>query len=494
MRLPAGLAATPSASRTVRPMPLASPTSRPVLVTPTPLPTEMLGETAVPTTATHWSIKSTPIPTLESDWLIYLNQFRYLADLPPLVEDTNLSLGSRDHSAYMVNNDNPDARDERRDNPYFTEAGRQAARNGNIFASPDAAATTDWAINFWLSAPFHAAAVLNPQLQSVGYAEFHDDSGLVKMAAVLDVKSGLASEPVDQHYPVYFPGNGRQTWIIRHSFLEYPDPLASCPGYEAPTGPPLLLQLGPDIVSPHVTDFQLEQGGQLLAACLFDQTTYRHEDEYAQELGRSILAEQRTVVLIPRYPLQVGSRYTVTITANGMTYRWHFDAVARPTTGQEKLDDLSFIWPVSNYEVYQSYWSRHPAIDILLPVGSPVWASAPGVVTFAGWQEKYGQTVMVNHGSGVLTRYAHLNAIYVRQEERVTQYTLIGASGDTGNSDMPHLHFEMIVNYYHPANPCDYLEIRLTVPAPFVTDPPLPKLPSGLSCGQVVFEAASPSR
>jgi murein DD-endopeptidase MepM/ murein hydrolase activator NlpD len=151
---------------------------------------------------------------------------------------------------------------------------------------------------------------------------------------------------------------------------------------------------------------------------------------------------------------------------------------------------LSFIWPVGSYEIYQGYWSRHPAIDILLPVGSPVWASAPGVVAFAGWNERgYGQTIILDHGDGVRTRYAHLDAIYVRQGQEVAQHTLIGASGNSGNSDIPHLHFEMIVNYYRPANPCRYLEIRVAVPAQFVTDFPLPKIPPGLDCGRVVIEA-----
>ncbi len=84
------------------------------------------------------------------------------------------------------------------------------------------------------------------------------------------------------------------------------------------------------------------------------------------------------------------------------------------------------------------------------------YASADGIVQFAGAKRGYGNTVEINHGNGIVTRYGHFYSIYVKAGEQVTGGTSLGRCGSTGNSTGTHLHFEVIVNGKFK-NPLDYL-------------------------------------
>lgn len=83
----------------------------------------------------------------------------------------------------------------------------------------------------------------------------------------------------------------------------------------------------------------------------------------------------------------------------------------------------------------------HGGIDIAVPIGTPVVAPADGVVEFAGPRGRGGNTVLIRHADGRVTGYAHLDSINVKAGDRVTQGTAFAASGNTGNSTGPHLHF-----------------------------------------------------
>ena len=132
-----------------------------------------------------------------------------------------------------------------------------------------------------------------------------------------------------------------------------------------------------------------------------------------------------------------------------------------------------FIWPtrgayrVSSHYGYRSAsisgWSYHGGIDIVLGSGSsagiPVVASASGTVVVAnsGWRG-YGHTVVIDHGNGIKTRYAHMypGSITVRVGQKVYQGQQIGRIGSTGNSTGPHLHFEVLVGG-RKVNPYPYI-------------------------------------
>lgn len=108
----------------------------------------------------------------------------------------------------------------------------------------------------------------------------------------------------------------------------------------------------------------------------------------------------------------------------------------------------TFIWPVANRRITQHYWYGHPAIDVGSPEGMAVVASDTGTVTWAGWNiYGYGNLVVINHGNGYETYYGHLSQINVQVGQPVYQGSVIGASGNTGRSSGPHVHFE--VRYFN---------------------------------------------
>jgi murein DD-endopeptidase MepM/ murein hydrolase activator NlpD len=104
-----------------------------------------------------------------------------------------------------------------------------------------------------------------------------------------------------------------------------------------------------------------------------------------------------------------------------------------------------FIWPtVTRTLSGNDFWSGHLAIDIAASVGDPIFASDSGVIVFSGWAAGgYGNMIMIDHGNGYQTVYAHLNETYVGCGQSVIQGNVIGAAGSTGNSTGPHLHFEV---------------------------------------------------
>ena len=87
----------------------------------------------------------------------------------------------------------------------------------------------------------------------------------------------------------------------------------------------------------------------------------------------------------------------------------------------------------------------HTGIDLAAPVGTFIGSAAPGIVVQTGWDGSFGNTVLVDHGGGVLTRYAHLDHIDVFLGAAVDSGTLLGFVGTTGYSSGPHLHFEIIM-------------------------------------------------
>lgn len=88
---------------------------------------------------------------------------------------------------------------------------------------------------------------------------------------------------------------------------------------------------------------------------------------------------------------------------------------------------------------------QHTGIDIASPHGSPVTTAGAGEVIFAGWMRGYGQVIIIDHGSGYATVYAHMSKILVDDGAAVKKGALIGRVGQTGVATGPHLHFEVRV-------------------------------------------------
>lgn len=98
--------------------------------------------------------------------------------------------------------------------------------------------------------------------------------------------------------------------------------------------------------------------------------------------------------------------------------------------------------------------TSHTGLDISASSGTSYVAAASGTVTFAGYKGSYGYMIVIDHGNGVQTYYAHSSKLYVSAGDTVSQGEVIGAVGSTGNSTGPHLHFEVRVNgvAYNPQN------------------------------------------
>ncbi|MDL1895359.1 M23 family metallopeptidase [Anaerolineae bacterium CFX7] len=119
----------------------------------------------------------------------------------------------------------------------------------------------------------------------------------------------------------------------------------------------------------------------------------------------------------------------------------------------------NFQWPTSAC-ISQYFWGRHPGLDLANSAGTAVNAADAGFVEFVGWDNTgYGNMILVNHGNGTLTRYAHLSAFAVQAGQSVQKGQLIGRIGSTGRSTGPHLHFEIIVNGVH-RNPIGVVQGR----------------------------------
>ncbi|HSX21621.1 MAG TPA: peptidoglycan DD-metalloendopeptidase family protein [Gaiellaceae bacterium] len=118
-----------------------------------------------------------------------------------------------------------------------------------------------------------------------------------------------------------------------------------------------------------------------------------------------------------------------------------------------------FIWPVSGpiTSPFGPRWgSFHPGIDIGVPTGTPIHAAAAGTVLWCGWEEGYGNLVVIDHHNGLATAYGHQSRILVSCDENVAQGQTIGLSGCTGYCTGPHVHFEVRVNG-KPVDPLGYL-------------------------------------
>ncbi|MGN0345832.1 MAG: peptidoglycan DD-metalloendopeptidase family protein [Lachnospiraceae bacterium] len=126
----------------------------------------------------------------------------------------------------------------------------------------------------------------------------------------------------------------------------------------------------------------------------------------------------------------------------------------------------TYIKPISGGRI-TSYFGRrtaptagastyHRGVDWATPVGTAVYASSGGTVVQAGWGSGYGYVVYINHPDGRQTRYGHLSRIYVSVGQQVRQGQMIAASGNTGRSTGPHLHFEILINGVQ-VNPLNYL-------------------------------------
>lgn len=165
--------------------------------------------------------------------------------------------------------------------------------------------------------------------------------------------------------------------------------------------------------------------------------TYRIKVENGVEVSRTVIRTAELEAPVKQIELR-SSRYLLASRGDG-----------RASLG----------WPLSGpiLSGFGMRWGRmHTGLDIGSGYGTPVAAASSGTVIRAGWYGGYGRTVDIDHGNGVVSRYAHLASISVGVGEVVERGEVVGTVGSSGHAYGPHLHFEVIVNG-EPRNPLNYL-------------------------------------
>ena len=281
-----------------------------------------------------------PIEPLPADatWLETLNAWRAASGLAAVTEDATWSAGALAHSTYMV--ETPDyGHDEDSGGAWATVEGAAAGANGNVAASSDATKTDRKFVEQWITAPFHAAGMLDPKLASSGFGAYRKPGATPwPAAATLDVIRGRTAP--DATVPTVFPGDDSVLPLAQQAYRggESPDPLAPCSGYAGTpinTGTPLFVLL-PQAPTAATLTATVEKDNVTVDSCAYDETSYTNPDGPSQQLGRDVMAGRHQVVVIPKAPLVPGSEYDVSVSvtyAGAMTptvTSWSFTTASLP--------------------------------------------------------------------------------------------------------------------------------------------------------------------
>lgn len=327
---------TPEPIATITPTPITPPPRRAAgtahRATPAPVAPESASAPA--------SNEEPGVAGTSSNWLDALNGYRTRLNLPPVVEDPALSRGCLAHAKYLRMNYGGAFRslgvwmhDEDASKPGYSADGLKAARASDVVYQPRNNMTDDQlmaqAVEWWISAPFHRAQLLNPELRQVGFAQYCQGARCVSaMNTTSDAPlASLTGRPLPE--PIKVPPDGA---TVRASAFaaEWPSPVSSCPGY-ATASPAITLNLGINtparISDAHLTQTTGAAAGTIVDTCSYDSDTYTNPDAGAQARGREVLRSFGEVVMMVRDPLVGGETYRVVMTVNGRPYIWSFTAL-----------------------------------------------------------------------------------------------------------------------------------------------------------------------
>ncbi len=255
-------------------------------------------------------------------WLARLNQLRALAKLPAVSDDPSLSTACWSHARYMAEND-VISHSQDPANEWYSPEGAQAAARSNLFLGLGGMA----AIDGWMCTPFHAMGMLDPRLERTGFGTYATSGG--RVAAALDVLSARGGAIDSASYPILWPGDGSVVGLDRYPGNEWPDPLVGL-GWSAPTGLPIIAQLGSGASDPVVTSSALSADGDSVEHAVLTESTYESSDESERRMGRAILGARDAVVIMPRRPLVQGARYDVSIVTTSDVHQWSFMVGGEP--------------------------------------------------------------------------------------------------------------------------------------------------------------------
>lgn len=124
-------------------------------------------------------------------------------------------------------------------------------------------------------------------------------------------------------------------------------------------------------------------------------------------------------------------------------------------TNRDMLATIPSVWPIDGFitsrfgrrpDPFSGRTEHHRGLDISARSGTPIYAPGKGTISFSGVENGYGNTIMIKHGGGITTRYAHMSRRVVNEGQVVTRGQIIGYVGSTGRSSGPHLHYEVLLN------------------------------------------------
>ena len=164
----------------------------------------------------------------------------------------------------------------------------------------------------------------------------------------------------------------------------------------------------------------------------------------------------------------LGNRMQIAYKKEDMVLKSSDDMKYNISTGVLSIDCVPAIQPVNNKQLtllaagkkplinpFHRAMREHHGVDYLIPEGTAVFATADGVVKKARRESGYGYVIVIDHGYGYETRYAHLKSFNVKQGQRVQRGQTIALSGNSGRSTGPHLHYEVLQRGRH-VNPANY--------------------------------------
>ena len=203
-----------------------------------------------------------------------------------------------------------------------------------------------------------------------------------------------------------------------------------------------------------------DDGKEKLSVSTFDEA-----EKIIKELKKKESRNSKDLTILEKYEIELPELYTqekavaalyekkiVVVTAPVIKYP------SIPSSGfstsysiiNKKVNlGMSFARPVKGIITsrFGARWgSTHTGTDIGAPIGTPIYAAASGTVLFSGWKGTYGKLVVINHGNGIQTYYAHCSSLLVSPGDTVTVGQQIAKVGSTGRSTGPHLHFEIRLN------------------------------------------------
>lgn len=261
---------------------------------------------------------TTATPPVENPcpgWLTRLNFFRATAGLPPVTENGSWSGGDSLHGKWMVKNQTI-MHGETLGSPYYTTAGDLAGQNGNIAVSSTTTSPNESAIDWWMAAPFHAIAMMDPRFQQTGFGAYREvrSSGW-EAGFALDTSRGNTNAIGAYANPVFWPGNGATVPLRTYSGNESPNPLQACAGYSGTVGLPVFIEVGGNVSTTTGPVHTFTGNGTPLAHCVIDSQN---------PTFTSYLKWRGAVIVIPKAPLVPGVTYVVTLTVNGVPRTWTF--------------------------------------------------------------------------------------------------------------------------------------------------------------------------